>query len=103
MTPRFSCSIARALALVSSSVAMACTQTQGTGAIQGTAYDPADRVLSRAKVFVENEPTHADLSAAFCERKRSRIGRARAYESMGVHLRFADTAGLRKVTQVNND
>ncbi len=40
------------------------TQTPGTGAIQGTVFDPAGRTVTHALVSVQNEATHASRSVA---------------------------------------
>jgi len=39
-------------------------QTPGTGAIQGTVYDPSGRAVPKAHVAIENEATHLSRIAA---------------------------------------
>jgi hypothetical protein len=39
-------------------IASAVAQTPGTGAIQGTVYDPSGRAVAKARVSIENDATH---------------------------------------------
>jgi len=55
--------LSRALVFVLFFAATVFAQTPGTGAIQGTVYDPSGRAVSNADIAIENEATHLSRMA----------------------------------------
>jgi hypothetical protein len=64
MTHNFSRPLSRFSASLFVFAASVFAQTPGTGAIQGTVYDPSGRAVPRANVAIENEATHLSRIAA---------------------------------------